>query len=688
MGDRTGRRRAALLIVGGLVVAALAFAAEAVPGSARGFGTSQALLLGAGLLGLLGGVFLLTPVGARFLASAAPPGAAVVTPGRVVVLGVWLGLLTGLGEMLLLELVRFRIQPFLGPAPPVPWMAAVTDVVMFGLLGGAAGLLAARGRIRASTISAFFVCLLLISLALHFREQVHPAALAVFAAGVASRMGRGVAAHWIGLHRLVRRTAIPLALAVIGVAAARPVTHWRAERQALSELPEGRAGAPNLLLIILDTVRASSLGLYGYERETSPGLTRRARAGVTFERALSPAPWTLPSHASALTGVYPHDLRADWSVPVEAEPWTLAEALAERGYLTGGFVANRVYASRFTGLDRGFAHYDDGVTRPSEFINSVSLGQTLGGLKWLRRLTGYHESLGRKPAHVVSDEFLGWQAGVGGRPFFAFLNFFDAHDPYLPPGEFAQEFVTGPRPCDHASIDSQQMRTREELQGCVDAYDASILALDARLEELFLELERRGALENTLVIVTSDHGEEFGEKGVVQHGRSLNLASVHVPLVLILPGRVPAGHRVEQPVSLRDLPATVATLLGLDDMSPGGESLVRYWSSDGVIEATGDEAAGDVATGDSRDLVLAETSGLPFMQAHNPVSRGHMQAALEGDLYFILNGDGSTELYDIVRDPWCQTDLSSLPEHRETVARLQGRLRPVAERYAEVHGQP
>lgn len=688
MGDKTGRIPAALLISAGSAAVALAFAADFTPGSDPGFGMTQILLLAAGLGGLACGLFLLTPVGKRFLAAAEPPGSAVATPARVVALGLWLGLIAGLGEMVLLELLRFRAQPFLGPAPPVPWIAALTDLALFTLVGAAAAALGSRRRWRASRISGLLVFLLLVSLGLHFREQLHGAAIALLAAGVASQAGRGLAAYWNGLQRLIRRTAIPLALVVVAVATSRPLIQWRAETRAVAGLPEARAGAPNLLLIILDTVRAANLGLYGYERETSPALERRAAGGVTFERAISPAPWTLPSHASFLTGLYPHDLRADWSARLEEGPLTLAEALAARGYVTGGFVANRVYANRFTGLPRGFAHYDDGVLRPSELINSVSLGQTLGGLNWLRRLIGYHEKLGRKPADAVAAEFLAWQAEAGDRPFFAFLNFFDAHDPYLPPEEFAREFRTDSPPCEQASINAQGERTREEMQGCVDAYDGSILALDSELDELLAELERRGVLENTLLIVTSDHGEEFGEKGIIQHGRSLNLPSVHVPLVLLFPGRVPAGRRVRATVSLRDLPATVGDLLDIDGLAPGGETLAPLWEPGAEDADSTDSGAAEDVAGDARELVLAETSGLPVMLAHNPVSRGHMQAVFEGDFYFIRNGDGSTELYDIARDPWCLTDLSNLPEQRERVSRLEAYLRPVAERYLQVHGPP
>ncbi len=694
MGDRAGGsgRVAALLIAGGLAGVALAFASDLLAGSEPGFGVSQIVLLVVGVVGFSSGFFLLTPAGARFHAARVDPETVRLTPGQLLALGLWLGLLTALGEISLLELWRFRADPFWGPAPPVPWLTAVTQVGFFGLLAGSAGIVARRRQVKATTLSALFLCFLFLSLGLHFRQQLHPAAILVLAVGFASRASRLTLSHWGGFHRLIRRSAIPLAIVVIVVAVARPLAAWRAERQTVGQLPPPPTDAPNVLLVILDTVRAASLSLYGYERETSPGLTLRAEHGVVFERAISTASWTLPPHGSVFTGLYPYGLAADWATPLEDGPLTLAEALGARGYVSAGFVANRVYASRFTGLDRGFARYSDGALRPDELLNSVAIGQTLGDQKWLRDLVGYHESLGRKPARAVAREFLRWQETIQGRPFFAFLNFFDAHDPYLPPSEFSDRFRTASAPCDHSSINAEQERSRDELQGCVDAYDASILSLDVALEQMLGELENRGVLDNTLVIVTSDHGEEFGEKGVIQHGRSLNFASVHVPLVVLFPGVVPGGRRIREPVSLRDIPATIEDLLDPGEPSFQGASLARYWNDRDRDELPGDpgaEEAGVAAAGASEpevgEPVLVQTSARPFLKPHNPVSRGHMHAVMEGDLYFILNGDGSAELYDITADPLGLDDLSSRPGHREAVARFRAILAPAVERYAERH---
>src|SRR5262249_1413595 len=130
-------------------------------------------------------------------------------------------------------------------------------------------------------------------------------------------------------------------------------------RSSLGRRPAPPRGAKNVLLIVLDTVRAQSLSLYGYSRDTTPNLRRIAARGVRFDQALSTAPWTAPSHASMFTGRWPHELSIGWSRPLDATHPTLAEFLSARGYKTAGFVANTTYCSYETGLDRGFARYDD-----------------------------------------------------------------------------------------------------------------------------------------------------------------------------------------------------------------------------------------------------------------------------------------------------------------------------------------
>src|SRR5262249_37940885 len=159
-----------------------------------------------------------------------------------------------------------------------------------------------------------------------------------------------------------------------------------AEWQAHDRLPPAPRGAPNVLLITLDTVRAKNLSLYGYGRHTAPQLERWAKRGGTFDRALATAPWTLPSHASMFTRRHPHPPRrprpprsAGWPTPLDSPSPPLAEVLASHGYATAGFVANRYYAGFDSGLGRGFARYEDYRLTPGEFVNTSTLAKWVFG---------------------------------------------------------------------------------------------------------------------------------------------------------------------------------------------------------------------------------------------------------------------------------------------------------------------
>ncbi len=225
-------------------------------------------------------------------------------------------------------------------------------------------------------------------------------------------------------------------------------------REAGRDLPP--AGSPNVLLIVLDTVRADRLSLYGYHRATSPTLEQLARRGVRFDQARATSPWTLPSHASILMGRWPHEVGGQWQSPLEGNFPTLAEYLGARGYATAGFVANTLYCSYDTRLDRGFTHYEDYVLEPLSPFRTLYLGNlALNNLAELGWVASRHLGLGlvlpgpesalwrvlaterKKDASSINHEFLDWltQRRQPSRPFFAFLNYFDAHSPYLlPPG--------------------------------------------------------------------------------------------------------------------------------------------------------------------------------------------------------------------------------------------------------------
>ena len=441
------------------------------------------------------------------------------------------------------------------------------------------------------------------------------------------------------------------------------------ELVALTRLPPSPHSAPNVLLIILDTVRAPSLSLHGYERRTTPNLERLAKAGMLFERAVATDSWTLPSHVSMFTGRYPHELSADRKTPLDFTYPTLAEVLSARGYLTAGFVANLEYCTSESGLGRGFAHYDDYDVSPGDFILAWSLGNYLSQRPRIRQLVDNWNSLDRKSASQVNSEFLEWLDHKGSRPFFAFLNYFDAHAPYYPPEPFDTMFgPTTPRdgPVSEKWLHKKDIPT-DVLQAEINAYDSTIAYLDHEVGLLLDELGKRGVLENTVVIVTADHGEEFGEHDVFGHGQSLYLPSLHVPLMILYPGRVPAGKSVAEVVSLRDMVATVMDLANLASESAfPGKSLARYWKNPpGAHDPTS-------------AVAFSELKFAGAFPQWFPIAKGNIQSLVANGYHYIKNGDGREELYDWLVDPWEQRDLSGTEGGRKEMAQFRIQLESIA----------
>ena len=201
------------------------------------------------------------------------------------------------------------------------------------------------------------------------------------------------------------------------------------------------------------------------------------------------------------------------------------------------------------------------------------------------------------------------------------------------------------------SLDKRRLPPRD-VALARDAYDDCIAYLDAQLGRLFAELDRRGVLARTLVIVTADHGEHLGEHELFGHASSLYAAEVHVPLVIVGPAGVPAGRVVREPVSLRDLPATVVDLLGDSPKDPfPGTSLARCWDP---------AAAGRPSAGPVLSEVDAPAKG-PANGGRSPVFRGPMKSLTAGEMVYIRNGDGREELYDLATDPQETRDLAGSP---------------------------
>lgn len=583
---------------------------------------------------------------------------------RTLLVAAWIALVAGAAELLVVGIRKGIFGEVLRISRQIVWLAPVGELM---LLLPAALLLFAVGRLwsRAASLQAavltlgFLGC---ISVFL-FTGFLHDIAILVLAAGCAWRGARAAERHPERFFRMVRRTAMPLLLLFAVLAGVVNLKIALDERRAVRALPAARPGAPNVVLIIWDTVRAASLSLLGHDRPTTPNLEALAERGVTFERAIATAPWTLPSHASMLTGAYPHRTSATWSRPLDGALPTLPEVLSRRGYATGAFAANVLYVQWENGLDRGFARFEDYRVTPGQALMSTGLGRRLitGRFGWETgmavRLIDYRQFVGRKLGEQVNADFLAWRDGLDARPWFAMLNYFDAHLPYVPPAPFAGAFGV-PRP--HTTLLDRLRREwerdgfwdmpEEELAAEVAAYEESIAYLDAQLGTLVHALDERGELDNTLVIVTSDHGEEFGEHGDFEHGTNLYMEQLHVPLVVSMQGVVPDGLRVAEPVSIASIPATVMDLIG-------GESDTTF----AAVPLT------EVWAGTAGGPALAElTPGL------SPKER--MRALVLGEHHYIQNPGGEEELYDWRSDPAERSDLAADPGFLARRAELRALL--------------
>jgi arylsulfatase A-like enzyme len=261
-----------------------------------------------------------------------------------------------------------------------------------------------------------------------------------------------------------------------------------------------------------------------------------------------------------LTGHRPFETGVSWTTPLDARFPTLPEAMRARGYATGGFSANPYYVTRESGLARGFDHFEDHLITPTTVLLAATLTGKLAAAR--RHALGWHRAPDRKSAAGLRQDITRWLIGrERSRPFFVLVNSFDAHAPYLPIAPFDAAF-TGRRVKwrdRNPDLESERTVTLAEAAGERDAYDQTLRSQDHQIGLLLDDLEARGLLRNTLLIITSDHGEEFAEWGLLSHGNTLNPAVLWVPLVMAFPDRLASG-RVPEPVSLIDLAATILTL--------------------------------------------------------------------------------------------------------------------------------
>jgi len=310
---------------------------------------------------------------------------------------------------------------------------------------------------------------------------------------------------------------------------------------------------PNVLLISIDALRADHLHSYGYARSTTPYLDRLSGDGTLFEHAVSPTAWTLPGHASLLSGMLPTHhgtVTADASV-VRSLPW-LPEQLRQAGYVTQAVVNASLLNSEDLSFARGFGNY---VYVPKS--------------EWKAHQAAAMAALAEQGAD---------------RPFFLFVQYMAAHAPYRPPpgfDVFSRPYagpLTGGQDEIRDVVDGRLRIDQRDRDFLVDLYDGAILGADARIGELLLQLRRMRVDENTVVIVTADHGEEFLDHGGLGHARTLFEELIHVPLIVRGPG-IPSGRRNACLATLMDVTPTVIALTGAPtSRRSDGISLAGVWS--------------------------------------------------------------------------------------------------------------
>ncbi|MEO8634274.1 MAG: sulfatase-like hydrolase/transferase [Gemmatimonadales bacterium] len=562
------------------------------------------------------------------------------------------GLVEGL-EWVLLSLIPGALSWRTGNSAYASWMAPL----VMGCLGLAIGLLVlgvARMVRRPLAWDSGLVAIVTFSgayLTATLQGQVFSEVAALLlAAGITAVITRWYRGDRERLQRFMLRS-LPALIGLVLLLAG-TTTGWRhlAEQRAMAALPAPPDGALNVLLLVLDTQRADHLSMYGYARPTSPRLDAFALESVRYDNAQSSSSWTLPSHASLFTGEPLSRHRAG----VMGRPFldgrfpTLAERLRASGWATGGFIANTFWTGRNTGLARGFAHYEDFYGNPGDALARTTIGRRMA-YEVLPRL-GRDDVPGRKWAPTLNRDLLQWLDGLHGRPFFAFVNYFDVHSPLKPVAPFAGRFrpldATGrtSREIDLGAIGtSVELPSPERIAELVDRYDESILGLDDALGALFDQLKERGLLERTIVIVTADHGESWGEHGMIYHGHSLYREQTHVPLLVHWPGREHAGTVVRSPVGIDQIPATVAAAVQLSGVAFPGKAL-----------PLADDSTASVRT------ELARRSAVP---SNWPASRGSVAGVIEGPWHYIEEESGSAELFDVSNDSLERNNLAGDTAH-------------------------
>ncbi len=447
--------------------------------------------------------------------------------------------------------------------------------------------------------------------------------------------------------------ALAMAVSVSGLVVYQAVRPVARSRDATAAVPSSRS--PNIVLITLDAGRADHLSTYGYARPTTPNLDRLARGGVLFENAVAPSSWTVPSHVSIFTGLLPHQHGSGWFSASDQSLWTLARVLKSRGYETAGFTSNYHFGESGWGLGEGFEFYEDDSSSIRHHLAATVVGHRL--LQPLYEHWVKYDIFDRRDAEQVNRDVFRWLRRRSNRPFLVFINYYDTHDPYQAPRPYGRRFgqvSEGVLRRFNELVRSPEGFSPEERASIVNGYDDCLSYLDEEVGQLVQFLTGTSAERNTILIVTSDHGEGFGEHGTYTHPWNLYWPVLHVPLIFYGAG-VPAGRRIRQTVSTMDIFSTVLNLALVGERPFRETSLSRFWML-GTEEGGPDRPA------------LSELISPP------PDLRPVLISLATSEWHYIQDSRGRVELYHWPTDPLELMDLSRSPQHAETLETLRHRL--------------
>lgn len=441
-----------------------------------------------------------------------------------------------------------------------------------------------------------------------------------------------------------------------------------------------RAGSPNVVLIVLDTLRSDRVGVYGGGKLT-PNLDRLAESSLTYTQAVSTAPWTLPTHASLFTGLYPDEHGVNWGhYKLSDKPTTLAELYDQQGYDTFALTNNFLLDSD-NGFDRGFASFLELHKHSKTRVWRFAL--TCGVLHWIGEQLGLGQFAGVDAGSARTNFLLDMQfkqSAANHRPFFTFVNYFEVHDPYLPPMPYLKRWLTPEQQQRAARLHQKQSNLCKQACGLSDTlsgddiellsalYNAEVAYQDAMVGDLIDKMQAQGLLDNTWLIVTSDHGELFGEGGQVFHTAGANWNLLHVPLFVRPPGGVPP-QRIDRMVQPVDIFARLVDLAGAHMPAAAADRAIALPLSENTEPA--------------RDVCVSETHGasIPALFVSQAADLQHdlskwltwITSVYAGGYLLELHNEVPAALYDVNADPRAEKNV--LEEHGDVARSLMEKLR-------------